>query len=83
MSTVKGVKFRVEMHRPNAVQVAAGYGVQLRLVLEKGAATSLKLIYNRLRREWDLDSPTTPYDMSGPDGLGTDRDNFVHVVYAN
>ncbi|KAH9924794.1 kinase-like domain-containing protein [Fomitopsis serialis] len=80
MSSLKGVRFRVEVHRPSSIQTMAGYAVLLNLVLEKGAATTLKLVYNRLRREWDLDSqPSAPASRSS---VMEDDERFVEVVYA-
>ncbi|KAI0091680.1 kinase-like domain-containing protein [Irpex rosettiformis] len=56
MATVKAVKFRVEMKIPTTVQAIAGFTVAMNVVLEKGANSSFKLVYSRLRREWDLDT---------------------------
>ncbi|CCM02446.1 uncharacterized protein FIBRA_04545 [Fibroporia radiculosa] len=82
MTPLKGVRFRVEVHRPNAIQIMAGYIVQLSLVLEKGAATSLKLVYNRLRREWDLDSAPTTSPLPSRSPMLEEDDRFVEVVHA-
>ncbi|EIW58612.1 Pkinase-domain-containing protein [Trametes versicolor FP-101664 SS1] len=75
MAVGKGVRFRAEIRRPGAECEAAGYPVMLQLALEKGAAGSLKLIYARLRREWDLDSPPVPMSSE-------QEERFVQVVYA-
>ncbi|OSD05526.1 Pkinase-domain-containing protein [Trametes coccinea BRFM310] len=79
MAPVRGVRFRVEIRRPGAMSEEAGYPVMLQLVLEKGATSSLKLIYARLRREWDLDSPPVPYDTLA--GRVREEERFVEVVY--
>ena len=57
----------------------------LALVLEKGAATSFKMVYNRLRREWEMDTPPRGYMVESPgsDILLTDDERFVEVVYSN
>lgn len=81
MATVRGVRFRVEIGKPSPAHIAAGYAVLLQLVLEKGATSSMKLIYNRMRREWDLDSPPVPYESVTTRELEDDR--FVEVVYEN
>ncbi|KAI0923775.1 hypothetical protein AcV5_009234 [Taiwanofungus camphoratus] len=83
MSPLKGVRFRVELHRPNAIHAMAGYAVLLILVLEKGAATSLKLVYNRLRREWNLDAPPTSSPLASRSPMLGDDERFVEVVYAS
>ncbi|KAH9839832.1 kinase-like domain-containing protein [Rhodofomes roseus] len=80
MSSLKGVRFRVEVHRPSSIQTIAGYAVLLSLVLEKGAATTLKLVYNRLRRGWDLDSQDLPPASRSHEV--EDDERFVEVVYA-
>ncbi|KAI0675741.1 kinase-like domain-containing protein [Trametes maxima] len=81
MAAVRGVRFRVEIRRPGAESEAAGYPVMIELVLEKGATSSLKLIYARLRREWDLDSPPVPCEEVV--GRGREDRRFVEVVYEN
>lgn len=57
MAVVKAVRFRVEFHQTSSSHTAAGYITSLTLVQEKGALSSLKLLFNRLRREWELDVP--------------------------
>ncbi|KAI8996586.1 kinase-like domain-containing protein [Trametes punicea] len=81
MAQVRGVRFRAEIRRPDSVSEAAGYSVMLQLVLEKGATSSLKLIYARLRKDWDLESPPVPYESA----IGRERvdERFVEVVYEN
>ena len=63
MATVKAVKFRIELRIPQTVQAIAGYTVAMNIVMEKGAASSFKLVYTRLRREWDLDMPPIVHTM--------------------
>ncbi|KAH9893476.1 Pkinase-domain-containing protein [Cubamyces lactineus] len=81
MTQVRGVRFRVEIRRPGVVSEEAGYPVMLELMLEKGATSSLKLIYARLRREWDLDSPPVPCENVVSRVRADER--FVEVVYEN
>lgn len=57
MAVVKAVRFRVEFHNTSSSHAIAGYVTSLTLVQEKGALSSFKLIFNRLRREWELDVP--------------------------
>ncbi|KAH9852188.1 Pkinase-domain-containing protein [Lenzites betulinus] len=78
MAVGRSVRFRAEIRRPGGECEERGYPVMLQLVLEKGAASSLKLIYARLRKEWDLDSPPVPYDQ----GAAGEDERFVEVVYA-
>lgn len=70
MAVTKAVRFRVELHQVGAstAHAMAGYLTSMILVQEKGALSSFKSVYNRLRREWDLDDmPQTPVSamMSG------------------
>ncbi|TCD67958.1 hypothetical protein EIP91_011759 [Steccherinum ochraceum] len=67
LAPIKAVKFRVEVYRPTTVQAIGGYKATLNLVLEKGAASTFKLVFNRLRREWALDAPpgTQSVEMAG------------------
>ncbi|RPD64436.1 Pkinase-domain-containing protein [Lentinus tigrinus ALCF2SS1-7] len=81
MAAVRGVRFRVEIRKPSPAHIAAGYVVLLQLVLERGATSSMKLIYNRMRRDWDLDSPPVPYESVSTRELEDER--FVEVVYEN
>ncbi|KZT27880.1 Pkinase-domain-containing protein, partial [Neolentinus lepideus HHB14362 ss-1] len=55
MDVAKAVQFRVEVQRPSHAQSVAGFTILLNLIQEKGALSSFRLMYNRLRREWDLD----------------------------
>lgn len=57
MAVVKAVRFRVEFSHTSSSHAIAGYITSLTLVQEKGALSSFKLIFNRLRREWELDVP--------------------------
>ena len=57
MAVVKAVRFRVEFNHTSASHSVAGYITSLTLIQEKGALSSFKLIFNRLRREWELDVP--------------------------
>lgn len=57
MAVVKAVRFRVEFHHTNTSHAVSGYITSLTLIQEKGALSSFKLIFNRLRREWELDVP--------------------------
>lgn len=80
MATVKPVKFRVEMRIPTTVQAVAGYTVALNVVMEKGAHSSFKLVYGRLRREWELDASPSGYMM---ECRPEEDDRYVEVVYAS
>lgn len=63
MAVTSAVRFRVELHAvgANTAHAVAGYVTGLTMVQEKGALSSFKSVYNRLRREWDLDAmPRTP-----------------------
>lgn len=57
MAVAKAVRFRVELHSVTHAHSVSGYVTSLTIVQEKGALSSFKLVYNRLRREWDLDTP--------------------------
>lgn len=56
MSVMKAVRFRVEVQRADSAQAAAGIVTVLQLVQEKGALSTFKLIYGRLKKEWCLDA---------------------------
>ena len=58
MGTTKAVRFRVEVHGTTPSQLVAGYRTALHLIQEKGSLSTFKVVYNRLRREWDLDAPS-------------------------
>ena len=63
MPVAKAVGFRVELHAVvgSTAHAVAGYVTSMTMVQEKGALSSFKMVYNRLRREWDLDGlPKTP-----------------------
>jgi serine/threonine-protein kinase HSL1, negative regulator of Swe1 kinase len=80
MGVTKAVRFRVEVHTATEAQEAAGYQTLLQLVQEKGAASSFRLVYGRLRREWDLDTPKIPLPAPSPaltDGSG----RFADLLY--
>ncbi|KAF8582778.1 Pkinase-domain-containing protein [Ramaria rubella] len=53
----KAVRFRVELHSATNAHSISGYVTSLTMVQEKGALSSFKLVYNRLRRGWDMDTP--------------------------
>jgi serine/threonine protein kinase len=57
LPALKSLRFRVEVQRPTSVQIAAGYQVVLHLTQETGSASSFQSIVNRLRRNWQLDTP--------------------------
>jgi serine/threonine-protein kinase HSL1 (negative regulator of Swe1 kinase) len=76
----KAVRFRVEVHAASEAQETAGHQTVLQLVQEKGAASSFRLVYGRLRREWDLDAPKIPLPAPSPaltDGSGM----FADLLY--
>jgi len=80
MGVTKSVRFRVEVHTSSEAQEAAGYQTALQLVQEKGAASSFRLVYGRLRLEWDLDAPKIPLPAPSPaltDGSG----RFADLLY--
>jgi serine/threonine-protein kinase HSL1 (negative regulator of Swe1 kinase) len=64
ITSVKAVRFRVEVHRPSTSQTDAGFEVALHLLQEKGASSSFQAVYARLRKNWDLDAPKTPLPFS-------------------
>jgi serine/threonine-protein kinase HSL1, negative regulator of Swe1 kinase len=66
LGAIKAVRFRVELFKANAVQAVAGYAVALRFVQEKGALSSFKMIFNRLKKEWELDTPKLPRPEPSP-----------------
>lgn len=80
MGVTKAVRFRVEVHAASEAQETAGYQTVLQLVQEKGAASSFRLMYGKLKREWDLDAPRIPLPAPSPaltDGGG----RFVDLLY--
>jgi hypothetical protein len=80
IGVTKAVRFRVEVQDASEAQEAAGYQTALQLVQEKGSASSFRLIYNRLKREWDSDAPKIPLPAPSPaltDGSG----RFADLLY--
>lgn len=59
MATVKPAKFRVEFHGVIRSQSVSGFITSVQMIQEKGAFSTCKLLYNRLRREWELDAPVS------------------------
>ncbi|KAF9517982.1 hypothetical protein BS47DRAFT_424308 [Hydnum rufescens UP504] len=58
---IKGVRFRVEFRvTTHPSHLSSGYITSVILTQEKGALSTFKLIYNALRRDWDMDAPRTP-----------------------
>ncbi|TFY67557.1 hypothetical protein EVG20_g3901 [Dentipellis fragilis] len=76
---MKAVRFRVEVQRATQLQADSGYQSSLQLIQEKGALSSFKLVYSRLKREWDLDAPQIPLLVSSP--ALTDDENFADLLY--
>ncbi|KAG8899364.1 hypothetical protein FRB99_006764, partial [Tulasnella sp. 403] len=60
MAVVKSVRFRVEFHRTGMSQAVGGYLTSIVMVQERGALSSFKLVFNRLRRDWELDVSRPP-----------------------
>jgi hypothetical protein len=78
LGAVKAVRFRVELYKANGAQTLAGYAVALRFVQEKGALSSFKTIFNRLKREWELDTPKLPKPEPSPT---LSMDSRFEVIY--
>ncbi|KAH9027927.1 kinase-like domain-containing protein [Lactarius hengduanensis] len=76
----KAVRFRVEVHAASEAQETAGYQTVLQLLQEKGAASSFRLVYGKLRREWDLDAPKIPLLAPSP-GLTDGSGMFADLLY--
>ncbi|KAM0749587.1 Pkinase-domain-containing protein [Meredithblackwellia eburnea MCA 4105] len=66
---LKDVKFRVEFSsRSNLTSspvlaspnLGAQYPTRVTLVMERGAGSTFKTVYNQLRARWELDTPQTP-----------------------
>ncbi|KAA1468869.1 Pkinase-domain-containing protein [Dentipellis sp. KUC8613] len=76
---MKAVRFRVEVQRATQLQADSGYQSSLQMIQEKGALSSFKLVYSRLKREWDLDAPQIPLLVSSP--ALTDDGNFADLLY--
>ncbi|KAG2039905.1 kinase-like domain-containing protein [Suillus americanus] len=66
LPALKSVRFRVEVQRPTPVQITAGYHVVLHLIQERGASSSFQVIYQRLRRNWELDVPRMSMTPNSP-----------------
>lgn len=79
MGVTKSVRFRVEVHAASEAQEAVGYQTVLQLVQEKGAGSSFRLVYGRLRLEWDLDAPKIP--LPAPSPALTDGGRFADLLY--
>ncbi|KAI0272770.1 kinase-like domain-containing protein [Gloeopeniophorella convolvens] len=80
MGIAKAVRFRVEVHAANETQESAGYQTELQLVQEKGAASTFRLVYARLKREWDLDAPQIPLPAPSP-ALTEGSGRFADLMY--
>lgn len=80
MASVKPVRFRVEMRIPTTVQAVAGYTVAMHITMEKGALSSFKFVYGRLRREWTLDASPAGYMMENRPEQYEDDTRFVEIV---
>jgi hypothetical protein len=57
MAVTKAVRFRVEMQAVGYAHTVAGFTTSVTMIQEKGALSTFKLLYNRLRRDWELDAP--------------------------
>ncbi|KAH7914812.1 Pkinase-domain-containing protein, partial [Hygrophoropsis aurantiaca] len=79
LAVIKGIRFRVEVHRPNSVQSGAGYQVSLHCIQERGSSSSFQFVYNQLRRIWELDAPRTPVGICSP--ALTDGGRYTDVIY--
>ncbi|THH14632.1 hypothetical protein EW146_g5724 [Bondarzewia mesenterica] len=75
----KAAKFRVEVHGTTPSQLVAGYQTALHMVQEKGPLSTFKLVYNRLRREWDLDAPKIPLPTPSP--ALNESGRFAELMY--
>ncbi|KAG9037548.1 hypothetical protein FRB95_005130 [Tulasnella sp. JGI-2019a] len=80
MAIVKAVRFRVECHQTSSSHTAAGYVTSLTLVQEKGALSSFKLLFNRLRREWELDVPGELHNRSQRGSYHAGQTNTLRLV---
>ncbi|KAG8884936.1 clathrin associated protein complex large subunit [Tulasnella sp. 331] len=80
MAVVKAVRFRVEFHQTSSSHMAAGYITSLTLVQEKGALSSFKLLFNRLRREWELDVPGGLHSHSQRSSYHSGQANTLRLV---
>ncbi|KAG8834172.1 hypothetical protein FRC18_002459 [Serendipita sp. 400] len=57
MAPVKPVRFRIEFHTVTRPHAVAGFTTSIVIIQEKGALSTCKLLYNRLRRDWEFDTP--------------------------
>ena len=80
MGTTKAVRFRVEVHGTTPSQLVAGYRTALHLIQEKGSLSTFKVVYNRLRREWDLDAPRIP--LPAPSPALAESSRFAELMYS-
>ena len=71
MAVTKAVRFRVEMHGVGYAHSVAGYTTSVTMIQEKGALSTFKLLYNRFRRDWELDAPPRPILLKTPSHPGT------------
>lgn len=79
LAAAKGVRFRVEIGRPSQAHELAGFMVVVQLVLEKGAASSLKIIHGRLKGAWNLDR--TPVACESLSTRELEGGRFLEVVF--
>ena len=71
MAVTRAVRFRVEMHGVGHAHTVAGFTTSVTMIQEKGALSTFKLLYNRLRRDWELDAPPPPILLKTPSNPGT------------
>jgi serine/threonine-protein kinase HSL1 (negative regulator of Swe1 kinase) len=93
MAVTKAVRFRVEMHGVGYAHTVAGFATSVTMIQEKGALSTFKLLYNRLRRDWELDAPPPPILLKTPSNPGasllnpnftaspTGRSPVLHEIY--
>ena len=86
MGVVKPVRFRVEIRKtsnPQGLPVGIdGHGLALSFVHEKGAASSFKAIFTRLKRDWEFDLPPARWaseDRQNPNPEVMDDGLSVHT----
>lgn len=70
MAVTKAVRFRVEVHGVGHAHTVAGFTTSVTMIQEKGALSTFKLLYNRLRRDWELDAPP-PILLKTPSNPGS------------
>ena len=71
MAITKAVRFRVEIHGVGHAHTVAGFTTSVTMIQEKGALSTFKLLYNRLRRDWELDAPLPPILLKTPSNPGS------------